>query len=147
MVNYSYLSNLIGHLAGLTHLRATQLCADEMDEIGLTPKQCVALEFIAANADVSQREIAAHIGTTPTVLVGVLDVLSERDFVKRVRSKRDRRRHSVELTAAGEAIRPKIRTALHNIEIGLQAESGLDSAEWQTLTKLMQKLAQREENA
>lgn len=116
-----------------------------MEEVALTPKQSVALEFVASNSDVSQREIAAHIGTTPTVLVGLLDVLSKRGFVQRVQSTKDRRRHSVELTAAGEEIRPNVRTAFHNVEMRLQAESGLDSAEWETLIKLMQKLTHRAE--
>ncbi len=143
-VSYSYLSDLVGHLSSLSHLRATQLCSEALDEIGLTPKQCVAIEFIAANGDVSQRDIATHIGTTPTVLVSVLDVLSERGFVERVRSTVDRRRHSVVLTDAGRAIRPKIQTALATVEQHLQAESGLDADEWQTLITLMQKLTHRE---
>lgn len=144
-INYSYLPSLMGHLAGLAHLRATQLCTEELATLALTPKQFVTLEFIAHNTTVSQREIADHVGTTPTVLVGVLDALTERGFVQRVRSSTDRRRHSVALTEQGEAIRPKIKAAAHAVEQRLQAESGLDSAEWQTLIHLMQKLTHRSE--
>lgn len=142
-VNYSYLTDLIGHLAGLTHLRATQLCTAELADIGLTPKQFVALEFIANNPNISQKEIAEHIGTTPTVLVNVLDVMTERGLLMRVRSLEDRRRHSVVLTEKGEAMRVQIRDAAYAVEDQLQLESGLDSEEWQQLQGLMQKLAQR----
>ena len=142
-VNYSYLTDLIGHLAGLTHLRATQLCTAELANIGLTPKQFVALEFIANNPNISQKEIATHIGTTPTVLVNVLDVMTERGLLMRVRSLTDRRRHSVVLTEKGEALRGRVRKAAYAVEDQLQLEGGLDAAEWQQLQRLMQKLAQR----
>ncbi|MEM7117434.1 MAG: MarR family transcriptional regulator [Chloroflexota bacterium] len=145
-VNYSYLTDLIGHLAGLTHLRATQLCTVELADIGLTPKQFVALEFIANNPNISQKEIAEHIGTTPTVLVNVLDVMTERDLLMRVRSLEDRRRHSVVLTEKGEALRKRVRVAAYAVEDQLQLESGLDAQEWHQLQKLMQKLAQRSED-
>ena len=143
-VNYSYLTDLVGHLAGLTHLRATQLCTAELAELGLTPKQFVALEFIANNPTISQKEIAAHIGTTPTVLVNLLDVMTERGLLVRIRSAQDRRRHSVVLTEEGEALRERVRQAAYAVEEQLQQESGLDAAEWQALQKLMQKLACRE---
>ena len=114
-LNYSYLPKLVGHLSGLAHLRATQLCAEELADLNLTPKQFVALEFIANNPTITQREIAAHVGTTPTVLVGVLDTLTERGLVQRVRSTIDRRRHSVKLTAQGEQLREQIATAAHQV--------------------------------
>lgn len=144
-VNYSYLTDLIGHLAGLTHLRATQLCTAELASIGLTPKQFVALEFIANNPTISQKEIAKHIGTTPTVLVNILDVMTERGLLMRVRSMQDRRRHSVVLTEKGEALRARVRRSAYSVEAQLKHEGGLNDSEWQTLQKLMQKLARREE--
>ena len=67
--DYGYLPTLVGHMAGLTHLRATQLFTEALSDLELTPKQAIALEFIANNPTISQREIAQHIGTTPTVLV------------------------------------------------------------------------------
>ena len=116
IINYSYLPQLIGHLTGLTHLRAIQLCTDELEDVDLTPKQFVALEFIAKNPDISQKQIASHIGTTPTVLVNILDVLTERGLVERIKSRIDRRRHSVALTQAGKAMLPQIKTAAFAVE-------------------------------
>ena len=144
-INYSYLTGLVGHLTGLAHLRATQLCTEELAELGLTPKQFVALEFIANNPSESQKEIAAHIGTTPTVMVGVLDVLTERGLVERVKSEVDRRRHSVVLTAEGQAIRHKVEAAAEAVEARLQKESGMSDEEWEMLIHLMQILTQRED--
>lgn len=143
-INYSYLPTLIGHLTGLAHLRATQLCTEALADLNLTPKQFVALEFIAHNPTVTQREIAKHIGTTPTVLVAVLDALTAQGLVRRMRSRVDRRRHSVQLTEQGEAMRERLSAAAQTVEQRLQAESTLDAEEWQLLVKLMQKLTHRE---
>ncbi len=142
-INYTYLPTLIGHLAGLTHLRATQCFTESLATVNLTPKQAIALEFIAHNPTISQRAIAEHIGTTPTVLVGVLDALTARGLVQRIRSSEDRRRHSVQVTEAGRDTCVDVATAALQVEETLRKESGLDSAEWQTLTKLMQKLSHR----
>jgi len=146
-IHYSYLNELVGHLSGLSHLRATQLFTDELSKIQLTPKQAVALEFIAHNPTDSQKQIAAHIGTTPTVMVGVLDVLTERGLVERVRSEADRRRHTVRLTENGKAIRLNIEQAAFAVEKHLMAESELTPAEWEQLIHLMQKLTNRENQA
>ena len=142
-IDYSYLTDLVGHLSGLAHLRATQLCTVELSEIGLTPKQFVALEFIANNPSIMQKEIAEHIGTTPTVMVNVLDVLAKRGLIERVRSTVDRRRHSVKLTELGQEILPRVRESADNVEHALFTESNMSEAEWQQLIHLMQKLTQR----
>ena len=144
-VDYSYLNSLIGHLSGLAHLRATQLCTEALADVGLTPKQFVTLEFVANNHSFSQKEIAMHVGTPPAVMVGVLDVLTERGLVERVRSQTDRGRHTVVLTAGGEAIRADVKTAALQVESRLFEESGMTTAEWETLTHLLQKLTHREE--
>ncbi|MEM8861956.1 MAG: MarR family transcriptional regulator [Chloroflexota bacterium] len=144
-VNYGYLVRLVGHLSGLSHLRATQLFTEALDEIKLTPKQAIALEFIAHNPTDSQKEIANHIGTTPTVMVGVLDALTRQGLVERVRSNIDRRRHSVKLTETGEAIRQKIKDAAFFVEEQLFAESNLSAEEWEHLIHLMRKLTNRED--
>lgn len=143
-INYSYLTKFVGHLSGLAHLRATQLCTEELAHLDLTPKQFVALEFIANNPTITQKEIAEHIGTTPTVLVNVLDVLSARGLIERVRSTVDRRRHSVRLTEKGEGLLPEIWKSADIVEQRLFAESGMSESEWETLVTLMQKLTKRE---
>ncbi|MEM7800279.1 MAG: MarR family transcriptional regulator [Chloroflexota bacterium] len=144
-INYSYLTELIGHLSGLAHLRATQLCTEALADLDLTPKQFVALEFIANNPTTCQKEIAAHIGTTPTVMVSVLDALTARGDVERVRSLEDRRRHSIALTPQGNSTREAVRQAALTVEERLFEESDLSREEWQQLIRLMQKLTNRKE--
>lgn len=142
-VHYSYLIDLVGHLSGLAHLRATQLCTAALSEIELTPKQFVALEFIAANPHISQKEIATHIGTAPPVVVGILDTLSARGFVTRIKDAADRRRHVIAVTEAGQQMRQAIKEAAFQVEEELFKESDLSKEEWDQLVLLMKKLTNR----
>ena len=89
--NYGYLPELVGHLVGLAHIKASTLCSEVLSDLELTPKQAVTLHFIAENSDTMQKDLASGVGTSPTVMVGILDTLSARGLIKRVSSKQDRR--------------------------------------------------------
>jgi DNA-binding MarR family transcriptional regulator len=142
-INYSYLPELIGHLVGLIHLQATQLCMEAMAPLELTPKQFVTLEFISHNPKISQKDIAEHVGTTPTVLVNVLDSLAERSLIQRVRSEEDRRVQFVQLTQAGRAMLDDIRKRAFSVEHQLDEASGLTADEREMLLRLLRKVTGR----
>ena len=141
--NYSYLPELVGHLVGLAHLRAKELWLEQQSSLKLTPKQVVALEFISHNPGVSQNIIAKHIGTAPTVMVGILDVLTVRGFVERLQSETDRRHWHVRVTKQGKKILAELKRLMFEVEKVLQTESGLNQKDWNTLQKLLRKLTSR----
>jgi DNA-binding MarR family transcriptional regulator len=128
-IDYSYLPDLVGHLLGLAHLRVTQLCTEVMEPIQLTPKQFIALEFISKNPCISQKNIAEHIGTSPAVMVGILDTLAERGLTRRVRARHDRREQFVQLTPAGKDSLGEIRRLAFEVEELYAEETGLTQAE------------------
>lgn len=142
-INYSYLPDLLGHLLGLAHLRVTQLCTEVMEPLQLTPKQFVALEFIANNPQISQKKIAKHIGTAPTVMVGILDALGDRGLVRRVRAEHDRRKQYVQLTQAGQESLGEIRRLAFEVEKQYAAETGLSDEERETILKILRKMTGR----
>ncbi|MFK7801095.1 MAG: MarR family winged helix-turn-helix transcriptional regulator [Anaerolineae bacterium] len=142
-INYSYLPELSGHLLGLAHLQSTRICNGCMSEIGLTTKQFVALEFIACNPHISQRKIAEQIGVTSQLMVNILDVLTKRGFVERVRSTVDRRQHTIQITPTGENVLPKVRELAFDVESKFQEETGLSDAELQTLISILRKATNR----
>ena len=143
-VNYSYLPQLVGHLVGLVHLRATQLHTELLASLALTPKQFVALEFIANNPHISQKEIAGHIGTTPAVMVNILDALTERGFVERLRSTQDRRCHHIRLTTEGAAILDRLQQVAFEAEESFAAETELTVEERDTFLRTLQKITCRQ---
>lgn len=143
-IDYSYLPDLVGHLLGLAHLRVTQLCTEVMEPLQLTPKQFVALEFISNNPCISQKDIAEHIGTAPAVMVGILDTLGQRGFVRRVRAKNDRRKHYVQLTPEGEESLEEIRRLAIEVEELYAEETGLTESERKTVLAILRKMTNRQ---
>jgi DNA-binding MarR family transcriptional regulator len=142
-VNYSYLPDLVGHLVGLAHMHATQLCTEQMAPLNLTPKQFVTLEFVANNPEISQKDIAYHVGTTPPVMVTILDDLSERGLLERVRSTQDRRMQFVQITNEGRALLDDIRSRAFAVEHQIDEETGLTPEERTTLLELLRKITNR----
>lgn len=79
-------------------------------EIGLTPSEAGIIRLLGRQPGISQRELAARIGTPPSRMVGIIDALVERDFVARVRNSGDRRSYELTLTEPGTALLAQLRT-------------------------------------
>lgn len=142
-IDYSYLPELVGHLLGLAHVEITQLCTEVMEPLQMTPKQFVAMEFISKNPCISQKNIAENIGTAPAVMVGILDYLSERKLLKRVRSPHDRREYYVQLTPKGMDMLEDIRRMAFEVEDLYQEKTGLTDEERETILPILRKITNR----
>jgi len=142
-IDYSYLPELVGHLLGLAHVEITQLCTEVMEPLRLTPKQFVAMEFISKNPCISQKNIAENIGTAPAVMVGILDHLSERKLLKRVRSPHDRREYYVQLTAKGLDMLEEIKRMAFEVEDLYQEKTGLTDEERASILSILRKITNR----
>ncbi|MCH9650990.1 MAG: MarR family winged helix-turn-helix transcriptional regulator [Deltaproteobacteria bacterium] len=136
--NYGVLEECIGYNLRIAYAFASQLFAQDFDGQDLAPIQFAALEFIAHNPDLSQRQIAAHIGTTPTVLVKPLERLESMGLVTRTRSVEDRRRSRVRLTEEGGAFLNQARPRILQVEDRLTANLSKDEREM--LLRLVRKL-------
>jgi len=142
-IDYSYLPELVGHLLGLAHLEITHLCTEVMEPLQLTPKQFIAMEFISNNPCISQKNIAENIGTAPAVMVGILDYLSERKLLKRVRSPHDRREYFVQLTPKGMEMLVEIRRMAFEVEDLYQEKTGMTDEERTTILPILRKITNR----
>ena len=142
-IDYSYLSELLGHLLGLAHLEITQLCTEVMEPLQLTPKQFVAMEFISKNPCISQKDIAENIGTAPAVMVGILDDLSKRGLLKRKRSPHDRREYYVQLTPKGMNMLEEIRRMAFEVENLYQEKTGMTDEERAAILPVLRKITNR----
>jgi DNA-binding MarR family transcriptional regulator len=91
-------SALLDHLARLMRVRAEV----ELEPLGLRPRHLIALTMLRESGGVAgQQELAAALAVDRTNLVGLLNELEGEDLILRRRAAEDRRRHIVELTAAG----------------------------------------------
>lgn len=142
-INFSYLPYIVGHLSGLLHIHATQIALEIMAPLGLSTKEFAALEFMSKNPNLSQIEIADYIGTTGPMMVHVLDSLTKKNLVGRVRSDTDRRKQHIVLTDKGKGLLDEIKVrALEADRLLLEAAS-ITAEEKATLLRLLRRLTNR----
>jgi DNA-binding MarR family transcriptional regulator len=87
---------LIIHLA-----RVARRAADTRIPDCLRPRQLLALTLLGEHGPVTQQALGEALRLDPSNVVGLLNELEERGLVTRRRDPADRRRHIVELSAAG----------------------------------------------
>jgi len=78
-------------------------------DVDIKPTQYSVLTVIGANPGLSQMAVAKRLGIERARLVHLLDSLEQRRYVKRVKSKEDRRSHSLHLTGQGETALAKFK--------------------------------------
>jgi DNA-binding MarR family transcriptional regulator len=102
----------------LVHLaRRMQTEAEvELAAFGLRARHVVALTLLRDLGEQNQSDLRATLGMDPTNVVALLNELEAEDLVQRRRSPRDRRRHTVSLTAAGRARLKEIEDLLAGVE-------------------------------
>src|SRR5450631_4187919 len=74
---------------------------DALRALDLTPRQFLVLTFAGGDEPLSQSELSKRLALDPTIVLGVIDGLEDRDAIRRTRDPADRRRSLVEITAAG----------------------------------------------
>lgn len=87
----------LGELAMATAERA-------LEPLGVRPRHFNVLATLAADPTLSQQDVSQLLGIDPNVLVGVIDDLEEQGLAERRRNPRDRRRHMVTVTQAGQQL-------------------------------------------
>jgi DNA-binding MarR family transcriptional regulator len=112
-------SPLLDHLARRMRTRSEAA----LEPFGLRPRHLVALTLLRDHGAGTQQALAAALQIDRTNLVGLLNELESAGLITRTRSAEDRRRHIVQLTAAGS-------------ERLAQAECALAAAEDEVLAAL-----------
>jgi DNA-binding MarR family transcriptional regulator len=108
----------------------------ELATFGLRARHLIALTLVREIGEGSQADLARKLRLDRTNLVGLLNELEGAGLVERRRSPEDRRRHTVLLTAAGEARLDEVERALASVEEGVLA--GLDPDQRDALHRLLQ---------
>jgi len=132
--------NLIGEINGnLRHLiQLLQTRSKKIrKETGITGPQLLAMKTLSEFPDLSISELARRIYLHPATVVGIVDRLEGRSFVKRRRSKKDLRQVNVRLTAKGKGALRKAPGAAQAPVLG-----GLDTLPDKKLKRLSGSLAQ-----
>jgi MarR family transcriptional regulator, lower aerobic nicotinate degradation pathway regulator len=124
---------LLDYLARRMRLRAESALAP----LGLRSRHLVALTVLRGGGGSStQQALSTTLQIDRTNLVGLLNELEADKLIERRRSSEDRRRHIVELTAAGADLLAKVELALAAVED--EVLGGLDDEQRETLYSLLQ---------
>jgi len=122
---------LLDYLARRMRLRAESALAP----LGLRSRHLVALTVLREGGS-TQQALSATLQIDRTNLVGLLNELEADKLIERRRSSEDRRRHIVELTAAGADLLANVEVALAAVED--EVLGGLDDEQRETLYSLLQ---------
>ncbi len=121
---------------------AARRFAERIAELDLTPPQTGLLRAIAQHPGSSQRELGARLGLFPSRVVTFVDDLESRGFVRRERSRTDRRQYALHLTDQGQALMSQVRTVARAHESNLC--QSLDESERAQLVVLLGRIAEQQ---
>ena len=88
-------------------LQLTELIGPALAPYGIDGRELAVLNAIADDASPSQQEVARGLGIDRTTMVAMVDALERKGLVKRNPHPADRRKNTVELTAATSARAPR----------------------------------------
>ena len=88
----------------------------------LTGREFLVLSFVRASDALSQQQLSERLHLDPTIVVGLLDALEQRDLLSRAKHPADRRRNVLALTAAGARLHDAAVAASRDAESAFLAE-------------------------
>lgn len=103
------LPELLGFHLRMAHVAVYRDFMVSMSELDLTQKQAATIQLIAANAGVSQVDLANTLGTDRATMMAMVDRLEDRGLITRRRSRVDRRRQELLLTKEGQVTLRRLR--------------------------------------
>jgi DNA-binding MarR family transcriptional regulator len=98
------LAKRLGYLLKHAQLRLTELSDQALSPLGIDGRALNALLVLASREPLSQQQAARRLRIDRTTMVALLDVLEAKGFVLRQQHPQDRRRNTLELTHAGQAV-------------------------------------------
>jgi DNA-binding MarR family transcriptional regulator len=105
----------------------------------LSPVEFTILMLVAGNRDVTQKQLSQALAVSAPNVTTLLDRLTERELLTRVRNESDRRSQHVRLTRKGTALVREVREISLTMERDLLRN--LSEAERGILIELLQKVA------
>ncbi len=134
----------LGHLLGYHLTQANLPCRKAFNRhIGephkLSPVEFTILMLVAHNQDATQKQLSQALSVSAPNVTTLLDRLSERELLTRVRNEADRRSQHLRLTRKGAALGREVRRISLMMEEDLLKH--LSAAERGILVELLQKVA------
>jgi DNA-binding MarR family transcriptional regulator len=97
--------------------------ASRLGHLGIKRHYFLLVAIGEGKGELTQQDLADLLETDKVAMVGILDQLSKKGFVRRTASRKDRRKHLIALTPKGERALPGIKTVI--AELNQRALSAL----------------------
>lgn len=103
------------HSAGYLLMKAGHYIGIEIEAalegLGLTAREFLVLSFVRSHDGLSQQQLSERLNLDPTIVVGLIDSLEERELMVRRKDPTDRRRNVLALTPNGVALHDRATAA------------------------------------
>ncbi|MGA2549602.1 MAG: MarR family transcriptional regulator [Burkholderiaceae bacterium] len=134
------LKRLLGYNLSRADIRLRKAFNHHMAHLQLRPVEFSVLVLIASNPRINQKELGKVLDISPPNVAVLLDRLSERGLIERVRSSLDRRNQHLHLKPSGKVLVAQAEDVARTMEDAVL--SVLSDGQRALLTELLQKLAQ-----
>lgn len=133
------LYSLPGHLIRRLNQVSTSIFMEEMSKAGfdITSVQYAALDTVSRNPGLDQATLACSIAYDRATIGGVVDRLEQKDFLRRVVSRKDRRARELYLTQKGMQAYERVKPIAAALQIRIL--EGLDEGEREVFLRLLAK--------
>src|SRR5215469_11738754 len=111
-----FLLGSTGYLLARVGTEARRAWGQMLGGLGLTPHQFGMLMALAPMTAVSQQQLSRAVGVDPRNAVPIIDALQRRGLLERRPDAEDRRRHTIALTPAGQAMIGQLRQSGEELE-------------------------------
>ena len=136
-MDWGLLNNSIGTGVRLLRNELVDRIVEAYAPFALRSGALSTMVLIKANPGCSQSELAREVAMDDSAMVAIIDELEQRDLAVRRRSTADRRRNSLALTPAGEALMHEMINAANVVERPLR--EAMSDAEVETLIALLRR--------
>ena len=136
-MDWGLLSNTVGTGVRLLRNELTDRIIAAYAPFSLRSGALSTMMLIKANPGCSQSELAREVAMDDSAMVAIIDELEERGLAVRSRSKADRRRNSLALTADGEKLMHEMIGCAMEVERPIREE--LSEAELATFISLLRR--------
>jgi DNA-binding MarR family transcriptional regulator len=104
----------VGHIASNIHRMFLTVLNIYLANVDIDRFYYPILLIEASNRNLTQQELAGKLGCDKVQVVRIIDYLSEKGYVTRVKNKRDRRKYGLEITEKAKNLIPDIKKAIQN---------------------------------
>ena len=104
----------VGHIASNIHRMFLTVLNTYLIDLDIDRFYYPILLIEASNGDLTQQELAGKLGCDKVQVVRIIDYLSEKGYVTRVKNTRDRRKYGLEITEKAKNCMPDVKKAIQN---------------------------------